>query len=131
MIIYNDKDINYITGDVFETIVKPNYITYEEPNGMNRYIPTSRTFSVVTNNPINEETIKLDETLMKRIAKYNKEKELQNIDKKIKEKQEKIKELDDILKDREKRVEKIKKYIANIYDIDILNDEDEDEEYYY
>ncbi len=55
------------------------------------------------------DTIKLDDTLMKRIAKFNKEEE--------------IKKLENILEDREKIVEKIKEYIDNIYDIDINDDE--------
>ena len=63
---------------------------------------------------------------MRRIAKYNKEKECQQLDEKIKEKKAKIKELDDILTDRVGRVEKLKEFIAKIYDIDLYDDEDDD-----
>ena len=45
------------------------------------------------------------------------------------DKQEKIKELDDLLQDKEKRWDKVKKYIEDIYNIDLENDYD-DEEYW-
>ena len=52
--------------------------------------------------------------------------EIEKLNKEIESKKEEIKELDDKLKDREQRWEKVKEYIANIYDIDL----DEDSDYY-
>ena len=47
-----------------------------------------------------------------------------------KEKEEKIKELDDILHDREGRINKLKKFVAELYDIDLSDEDDEDYDYY-
>lgn len=131
LIIYDDKNISYITGNIYEINVEPNYIEYSPDSwDINKqYFETSKTYSVTTNNPINNETIKLDETLMKRIAKFNKEIEIKKLDETIKNKQEKIKELDDLLQDKEKRWKKVKDYIADIYNIDLEDDYD-DEEYW-
>lgn len=67
---------------------------------------------------------------MRRIAKFNKEIDIQKLDKKIKEKEAKIKELDDILQDREGRIDKLKKFVAELYDIDLSDEDDEDYDYY-
>lgn len=131
LIIYDDKNISYITGNIYEINVEPHYIEYS-PNSWDinkQYFETSKTYSVTTNNPVNNETIKLDDTLMKRIAKFNKEIEIKKLDETIKNKQEKIKELDDLLQDKEKRWDKVKKYIEDIYNIDLEDDYD-DEEYW-
>lgn len=130
LIIYDDKNISYITGDIYEINIEPHYVEYSPSSwDINKqYFETSKTYSVTTNNPVNNETIKLDDTLMKRIAKFNKEVEIKKLDETIKNKQEKIKELDNLLQDKEKRWEKVKDYIANIYNID-LEDDYNDEEY--
>ncbi len=110
--------------------IDKHIINYENP--INRTLesyPTNRTFTFTTANNFDEDTIKLDETMMKRIAKYNKEKELQKIEQQIKEKEKQIKELDDKLQDKEKRWQKVKEYIANIYDLNLEDDEDDD--YYF
>lgn len=122
LIIYDEQEIHYIEGDIHEFKIDNVVDSYIAPDGMPRTIPISREFTFISNNAFDKDTIKLDDTMMKRIAKYNKEKELQKIEEQIKKKEEEIKKLDDILQDREKRVEKLKKFIEEIYDIDI-NDE--------
>lgn len=129
LIIYDDKNISYITGNIYEINVEPHYLEYDNGSAFKQYFETSKTYSVTTNNPVNNETIKLDDTLMKRIAKFNKEIEIKKLDETIKNKQEKIKELDDLLQDKEKRWEKVKDYIKNIYNISLEDDYD-DEEYW-
>lgn len=129
LIIYDDKNISYITGDIYEINVEPHYLEYDNGSAFKQYFETSKTYSVTTNNPVNEETIKLDETLMRRIAKFNKEVEIKKLDETIKQKQDKIKELDDLLQDKEKRWNKVKDYIKNIYNISLEDDYD-DEEYW-
>lgn len=129
LIIYDDKNISYITGNIYKINVEPHYLEYDNGGAFKQYFETSKTYSVTTNNSINNETIKLDDTLMKRIAKFNKEVEIKKLDETIKNKQEKIKELDDLLQDKEKRWKKVKDYIANIYNIDLEDDYD-DEEYW-
>lgn len=129
LIIYDDKNISYITGDIYEINVEPHYLEYDNGSAFKQYYETSKTYSVTTNNPVNDETIKLDDTLMKRIAKFNKEIEIKKLDETIKNKQEKIKELDDLLQDKEKRWNKVKDYIKNIYNISLEDDYD-DEEYW-
>lgn len=129
LIIYNDKNISYITGDIYEINIEPHYIEYSTNSwDINKqYFETSKTYSVTTNNPVNNETIKLDDTLMKRIAKFNKEVEIKKLDETIKNKQEKIKELDNLLQDKEKRWNKVKDYIKNIYNISLEDDYDNEE----
>lgn len=119
VIVYDDENIKYLTGYMGDCRYEPIYVN-------DRIIPTSirQSFDITDIN--RTDTIQLDETLMKRIAKYNKEKECQQLDEKIKEKKAKIKELDDILTDRVGRVEKLKEFIAKIYDIDLYDDEDDD-----
>lgn len=130
LIIYDEKEIHYITGDIYEMDVDTNCIEYEEPLGnVKQTVGVSRTFTFTTGNSIDKDTIKLDETMMKRIAKYNKEKELQKIEKEIALKKIQIKELDDNLKDKAKRWQKVKDYIANIYDLDLKEDDEDD--YYF
>lgn len=124
LLIYDDEEIHYIEARVTEIDMQQHWIDYEDPHGHKTSYPTGRTYTFDTVEGFDTDTIKLDETLMKRIAKYNKEIEIQKLDEKIKEKKNKIKELDDILQDKDKRVEKIKEFIANIYDIDITDDDD-------
>lgn len=132
IIIYDEQEIHYITGDIIEFNIDNNFINYENYiDGRIESYPTNRTFTFTTANNFDEDTIKLDETMMKRIAKYNKEKELQRIEEQIKEKEEQIKELDNKLQDKEKRWQKVKEYIANIYDLDLESDDEEDDDYYF
>ena len=129
MIIYNDEDISYITGNIYEINVEPHYLECASVDTYEKHIEISKTYSVTTNNPINNETIKLDDTLMKRIAKFNKEVEIKKLDETIKNKREKIKELDDLLQDKGKRWDKVRKYIEDIYNIDLEDDYDDEEDW--
>lgn len=128
ILIYDEDKIQYITGycgflNVYNEPEQVNYI-----DGHSEYLPSlSSDFSCSISNYEELNNIELDETTMKRIAKFNKEQECKRLDEKIESKKAKIKELDDILKDKEKRVDKLKKYIINIFDIDI---DDEDDDYY-
>lgn len=119
VIVYDDKNIRYLTGRMGDFRYEPIYV-----NGKIIPITVRQSFDITDINKT--DTIQLDETLMKRIAKYNKEKECQQLEEKIKEKKAKIKELDDILTDRVGRVERLKEFIAKIYDIDLYDDEDDD-----
>ena len=129
IILYDDKNLVYLTGEIYNEEIYPQFID------VTSITDTERKRAYVNSKIIGEiyakesETIKLDETLMKRIAKYNKEAEIKGYDKIIEEKKKKIEELDNILQDKEKRVEKIKQFIANIYDIDIYDDDDDDYDY--
>lgn len=129
IIIYDDEHLEYIEGIVgdFESFSGTiECMSLDEP-GVIRCIPDrDATFQCTINNMSTSEYIKLDETMMRRIAKYNKEVEIEKLNKEIESKKEEIKELDDKLQDREQRWEKVKNYIANIYDMD-LNEEDEDD----
>lgn len=129
IIIYDDKKIHYIEADLEQICVENNFETYVRPDGIGSHIPLSTTYTFTTIDGFDNDTIQLDPTLMKRIAKYNKTRELQQIEKQIKEKQEQIKELDELLQDKQKRWKKVKEYIANIYELDL--EEENDDEYYY
>lgn len=123
VIIYNDKDITYKEGYLVNIKSSPNIIeTYslsEEP----KQIIDGHTETIECYVDGEKQSIELDPTTMKRILKYNKEVEIEKLNKEIKSKQEEIKQLDDKLQDREGRWQKVKNYIVNIYDID-LNEED-------
>lgn len=129
LIIYDDKNISYITGNIYEINIESHCLECASVDTYEKHVEISKTYSVTTNNPINDEAIKLDDTLMKRIAKFNKEVEIKKLDETIKNKKEKIKELDDLLQDKEKRWDKVKKYIEDIYNLDLEDDYD-DEEYW-
>lgn len=128
IIIYDDENIQYTVGTVgnFE-INSGESIEITTPKDFERqYIPPMYNyFECEIRNCEQLDNIMLDETTMKRIAKYNKEIEIKRLDNTIKKKKDKIKELDDILQDKEGRVKKLKEFVANIYDID-LNEDDED-----
>lgn len=129
ILVYNDEYMIYYDG-VLASFNKENIWD-------NGYFATGEHYQYLLGTNIRftvpcleqHETIKLDDTLMKRIAKFNKEVEIKKLDEIIKNKQEKIKELDDLLQDKEKRWKKVKDYIANIYNIDLEDDYD-DEEYW-
>lgn len=127
VIIYDDENIDYFIGAVADFGMNSDNIEITGIKDLNRkFIPGNLHCEFIVNEASKHDTIQLDETLMKRIAKYNKEKECQKLDEKIKEKKAKIKELDDILTDRVGRVKKLKEFIAKIYDIDLYDDEDDD-----
>lgn len=128
IIIYDDKNLQYYKGSCMNILTNANTIDF---NTLDSPYPKSLTldYTITTNvRDLKElDYIKLDPTTMKRIAKYNKEAEIQKLDKLIEEKQKRIEELDNILQDKDKRVDKIRKYICEIYDIDVSNDYEEDD----
>lgn len=133
ILIYDSKDINYkvgYLGNIQE--VMPERIEITSLDGIRPQYISSRchTFTCDISDYQELDSIKLDPTTMKRIAKYNKEIECLKLDEEIKKKKEEIKELEDILNDRENRVKKLKDYIKDIWQLDI-NDNDEDEDDYY
>ena len=131
ILIYDKENICYKVGhlaSITETN-EPELVDITEicENNYKTYIPSPTVdFQCTISNYEELNNIELDETTMKRIAKYNKEIDIKKLDEEIEEKKEKIQRLEYILEDREKRVDKLKKYIAEIYDIDIEEDEDDD-----
>ena len=124
VLIYNDNDISYIEGFLLNLETNSNVETVRDIDGTNRTTISSINYNLLVSYPEQKDYIELDPTTMKRIAKYNKEVEIEKLNEEIKIKEKEIKELDNKLQDKEKRWEKVKKYIANIYDIDIKEDED-------
>ena len=122
IILYDDENLMYFSGSLYNAEINQNVETYNTITGEIYTIPLAKTFSGVIEGT-ETETIQLDETLMKRIAKYNKESEIKKYNQIIEKKKKKIKELDDILQDKEKRIEKLKEFVANIYDLDLEDDE--------
>lgn len=122
VLIYDDENIMYYEGvyTYIETTANMDSGSYIDGSRYN-YI-MNHDIHLVSPNLESKENIKLDETTMKRIAKYNKEKECERLDDEIATKKEKIKELDNLLKDKEKRWNKVKEYIAKIYEIDLNDD---------
>lgn len=125
ILIYDDKNICYKKGHLMAFEQSSTPISYETLDGKHVCLDSpSADLHLTISNYEELDNIILDETTMKRIAKYNEEMEIKRLDETIKKKKEKIKELDDILSDKGKRVQKIKEFVANIYDIDINDDDD-------
>ena len=118
ILMYDEEHMRYLQGCFTDIEINPNYIEYQDLNGAREIFPAGTDIHISTGNLEDSETVKLDETLMKRIAKFNKEQECKQLDEKIEAKKKKIKELDNLLKDKEKRWDKVKEYIAKIYEID-------------
>lgn len=129
ILIYDENNISYKVGYCASIDVDcgtPTDVTSLIGNYRKQILPMSSVLTCQISNYEELNNIELDETTMKRIAKYNKEIDIKKLDEEIEEKKEKIKELDNFLKDKEKRVDMLKKYVAEIYDIDIKEDEDDD-----
>lgn len=132
VLIYDEDNMIYTTGVVnLLDISLPEPIETTSITSLYRtYAPSfgPTTIKIETYDLGSNDSIKLDPTMMKRIAKYNKEVEIKKLDEIIEKRKKEIEELNDILEDKSKRVDKIKKYIAEIYDISV-DDEDEDYDY--
>lgn len=128
IIIYDKDNLIYYEGyggylgAAYDPIV---YHSIED--GSIQYLPPrDYEFSCCVMDAKRKNYVNLDDTLMKRIAKYNKEVEIQKLDEEIETKKKHIEELDDILNDRNKRVNMLRKYIANIWNIDVNEEDKED-----
>lgn len=129
ILIYDDENIEYLCGNSGIFSLKSGApIEFSSIDDFNKqYLPPMYNFfECEVPNFEQLDNIKLDDTTMKRIAKFNKEADIKKLDKTIKEKEDKIKELDDVLQDKEGRIKKLKEFVAKIYDIDIEYDEDYD-----
>lgn len=124
ILIYDNDNIFYITGHCGSFVSESEPIRLTDTK--EQFLPLITHFSCEISNSKKLNNIELDDTLMKRIAKFNKEIDVKKLEEKIKEKEKQIKELDEILTDRKKRMTKLKEFIANIYEIDV-SDEDEEE----
>ena len=125
IIIYNDENIYYYQGSLISIDMDMNYLDYNSLDGTCGCIRDGMIMTAKIDNYKEGENIVLDDTTMKRIAKYNKTADLKRLDKIIAEKEEKIRELDALLTDKEKRWKKVKDFVANIYDININEDDDD------
>lgn len=126
ILIYNDKDIQYYHGVPMNVDICSNCETYRCIDGTIINGPVLTELRSTISNFEQLDNITLDDTTMKRIAKYNKEVDIKKLEQEIEDKKKKIDELDSILQDREDRVGKLKKYIADIYNLNL----DEDYDYY-
>jgi predicted RNase H-like nuclease (RuvC/YqgF family) len=132
ILIYDDKNLEYVTGILVGTTLEPKIMEYKSIIDFGeKYISTGRArlcFDV--QNCKKKETVHFDDTLMKRIAKHNKEAEIEKLDKKLKAKENRIKELEEKIEDREQRWKKIQEFVSEIYDLSLEDDYDYyDEDY--
>lgn len=135
ILIYDDKEIKYYFGytDKINTINNPEIIDVTEITDLFKKteIINNTETHIICDNFIGSQYIKLDETLMKRIAKYNKEKELEEIDYEIKEKQCILKELFEDIKEKEKQLSNINDKLFELKPLkkaldDLIYDEEDD-----
>ena len=128
ILIYDKDNLIYYEGYCGYLGVAADTIMYHSiEDGSIQYLPPrDYDFSCCVMDAKRKNYVDLDDTLMKRIAKYNKEVEIQKLDKEIETKKKHIEELDNILNDRNKRVNMLRKYVANIWNINV-NEEDEED----
>lgn len=128
VIIYDKDNLIYVEGCGGYLGATADPIMYHSiEDGSIQYLPPrDYEFSCCVMDTKRKNYVDLDDTLMKRIAKYNKEVEIQKLDEEIETKKKHIEELDNILNDRNKRVNMLRKYIANIWNINV-NEEDEED----
>ncbi len=128
VLIYDSKNIQYYHGVLTHFCLEPNYISCMPADTFSaQHIVTSHTITMETPAIDELNNIELDKTTMERIAKYNKSQECKRLDKEIKEKENRIKELNNLLQDKEKRWNKVKQYIKQVYEIENIDDLDEDD----
>ncbi len=125
ILIYNDTDIQYFHGVPIDIGMEQFYEEYNSIFDGRQMIPTNRLLTASISSFEELENITLDDTTMKRIAKFNKEVDIKKLDKEIEEKKKQIDELDNVLQDREGRIDKLKNFIKDIYKIN-LDEDDED-----
>lgn len=128
ILIYDENNLVYYEGYAGYLEVNGDPIEYRSiEDGSIQYLPPRNyEFACSVDDTKRKNYVDLDDTLMKRIAKYNKEIEIQKLDEEIEAKKKHIEELDSILNDREKRVNMLRKYIANIWNIDVSEEDEED-----
>lgn len=126
VIIYNDENMIYREGFLNSIESNANFSKERFLDGTSKSFIHGYTDTIICQHNGEKQSIELDPTTMKRILKYNKEVEIEKLNKEIENKKEQIKKLDDKLKDKEKRWEKVKQYIANIYDLGLEEDYDND-----
>lgn len=129
VIIYNDKDMIYREGFLSKFESTSNIIEERRIDGSRNTFIRGYTDIITCQHNGKKQYIELDPTTMKKILKYNKEVDIEKLNKEIESKKKEIKELDDKLKDRENRWEKVKQYIANIYDLELEEDYDDDDDW--
>lgn len=131
ILIYDDEEIKYMTGEIKRLETNPILAECTNINDFTRkYMTTGRKEMLCDIRDYDEkETIRLDDTLMRRIAKYNKEAEIEDMDRKLKAKEERIKQLEEKIEDREERWKKIQKFVAKIYELPIDDENYDYDEY--
>lgn len=122
ILIYNDTDIQYFHGVPMNVDIINNCEVYHCIDGTSVNGLMTTELKSIINNFEQLDNIVLDDTTMKRIAKFNKEVDIKKLDKEIEEKKKQIDELDEILQDREGRVGKLKNFIKDIYNINLDED---------
>lgn len=124
IIIYNEEEMYYTEGELTSMETTPT--VFRSANGSSiAQRPYIRTYTTCEGEPT--EYIKLDDTTMKRILKYNKEVEIKKLDEIIEKKKKEIKKLEDKMEDRKQRTKKVEKYIEDIYELDLNNNDDDDD----
>lgn len=132
ILIYDDENIQYFVGNCGNLdIISGEPIEYcSVESSIRQYLPPMfNYFKCSISNFEQLDNITLDDTTMKRIAKFNKEVDIKKLDEQIEARKKQIDKLDSILQDREGRVEKLKSFIKNIYEINLNKYGNNDEDY--
>lgn len=125
LLFYNDKDDEMRVYDCY--ISKVEYqddlfcqSAFADMTQKTMYIPNNNATAVFT---IKEVVAELDPTTMKRIAKYNKDKELEELNYKIQSAEDRLKVLNDEMSEKEKKLDLIQNLGQQIWEDDCFNED--------
>ena len=86
VILYDDENIVYYRAALVGYDCENDYYTYINCDGKASYFPNGATITMRTSSGEQTDNIQLDDTLMRRIAKFNKEQECKRLDEEINKK---------------------------------------------
>ena len=124
LLFYNDKDDEMRVYDCYISKVEHNddlfcQSAFLDMTQKTMHIPNNNVTAVFT---IKEVVAELDPTTMKRIAKYNKDKELEELNYKIKLAEDRLKVLNDEMNKKEKKLGLIQNLGQQIWEDDCFNE---------
>ncbi len=126
LLFYNDKDDEmrvyncYVSKVIHHPNIPVDCSMLEDMTRKTFYIPNDEATAVFT---IKEAVAELDPTTMKRIAKYNKDKKLEELNYKIQSAEDRLKVLNDEMNEKEKKLDLIQNLGQQIWEDDCFNED--------
>ena len=128
VIIYDDEVMGCYASQVISFDFKENPIEITTLEDIERKFINGIPEYCIYGSGYIRRMVELDPTTMKKIAKYNKEIELENIQRRIEGRKQELEDLDKEIDDRVRIINKLGELADNIYSLDLDKDYCEDEE---